>query len=64
MVTARPGVLPESYLLLHFYTSTTTTTWNSNWPANTVRVGTSLVVTVRAVLDHEVVAIDLATNGH
>ena len=30
-------------------------------PAKTVRVGTSLVVTVPSVLDHEVVAIDLAS---
>jgi len=30
-------------------------------PARTVRAGTSLVITVPSVLDHEVVAIDLAS---
>ena len=67
MVTARPGcpgVLPEAYSLLCSYSSTNTATWNSSRPARTVRAGTSLVVTVPSVPDHEVVAMDLATNGH
>ena len=67
MVTARPGcpgVLPEAYSLLCSYSSTNTATWNSRRRPRTVRAGISLVVIVPSVLDHEVVAIDPATNGH